>query len=170
MINEVIISRLDELVGEYDTPFFNYLLYSYDLSLNDCEVIISDLKNDIDGGKVITDNVVFTLDDYFKSKVEDLEKQSKIEYLNELVSHDSDYYTKYLKRYDLDDNEISLIFDKVKTRILDENISDFEIKRCLEYYFANAIKQVTYTSDLDRIVGRNYDTLIIRNVKRNIRF
>lgn len=166
MINEVIISRLDELVGEYDTPFFSYLLYSYDLSLNDCEAIISDLKNDIDGGKVITDNVVFTLDDYFKSKVEDLEKQSKIEYLNELVSHDGDYYTKYLKRYDLDDRQISLIFDKVKTRILDDNISDFEIKRYLEYYFANALKQVSYTSELDRIVGRNYDTLIIRNVKK----
>ena len=26
MINEVILSRLDELIGDYDTPFFKYLL------------------------------------------------------------------------------------------------------------------------------------------------
>ena len=81
MINEVIISKLDELVGEYDTPFFNYLLYSYDLSLDDCEVIIDDLKSDINSNKILPQNIVLTLEDYFKSRVADLEKQQKIEFL-----------------------------------------------------------------------------------------
>ena len=166
MINEVLVSRLDELVGEYDTPFFNYLIYSYDLSLEDCESIINDLKSDINQNKVFESNVVSILDDYFKRKVIELEKESKIEYLNELIKRDGDFYGKYLERYGLDDDEISVIYDNVKNKILSDNISDFEIKRYLEYYFANAIKQLSYINDLNRIVGRNYDTLIIRNVKR----
>ena len=166
MINEVLISRLDELIGEYDTPFFNYLIYSYDLSLNDCESIINDLKSDISQNKVFGDNVVSIMDNYFKLKVIELEKDSKIRYLDELISKDSDFYTRYLEKYDLDDDEIGVIYDKVKNKILTDNISDFEIKRYLEYYFSNVIKQLSYINDLNRIVGRNYDTLIIRNVKR----
>ena len=46
MINEVILKRLDELIGDFDTPFFNYLMYSYDLGLQECEEIIEKLKND----------------------------------------------------------------------------------------------------------------------------
>jgi hypothetical protein len=166
MINEVIISRLDELIGDYNTPFFNYLLYSYDLTLNDCEDIIDDLKRDINDNRVLGDNLVSVLDDYFKSKVIQQEKESKIEYLSDLISTNSDFYIRYLEGYGLDDDEISLIFDKVRDRILADNISDFEIKRYLEYYFSNSVKQISYVNDLNRIVGKNYDTLIIRNVKR----
>jgi hypothetical protein len=166
MINEVIISRLDELIGDYNTPFFNYLLYSYDLTLNDCEDIIDDLKRNINDNRVLGDNLVSVLDDYFKSKVIQQEKESKIEYLSDLISTNSDFYIRYLEGYGLDDDEISLIFDKVRDRILADNISDFEIKRYLEYYFSNSVKQISYVNDLNRIVGKNYDTLIIRNVKR----
>ena len=100
MINEVTISSLDELIGDYDTPFFNYLLYSYDLSLNDCEAIINDLKNDINSNRVAADNLVSTLEDYFKRKVTDLEKQSKLDYLTELINPESDYYSRFLKGTD----------------------------------------------------------------------
>ena len=75
MITEVMINRLDELIGDYNTPFFNYLLYSYDLTLNECEGIINELKDDISSNRVVSSNMVSTLDDYFKSKVADLEKQ-----------------------------------------------------------------------------------------------
>ena len=66
MINEVIINRLDELIGDYDTSFFNYLLYSYDLSLNECELIIEELKSDIDSNKFVSDNIItiFLRNDY----------------------------------------------------------------------------------------------------------
>lgn len=167
MINEVTISRLDELIGDYDTPFFNYLLYSYDLSLNDCEVIIDDLKRDIDSHEVTADNLVSTLEDYFKRKVIGLEKESKLDYLTELINPEGEYYVKFLKRYDLSPNEISLIYSKIENRIMEDNITDFEIKRYLEYYFANAVKQVSYFRDLDMIVGRAYDTMIIRKAKRD---
>ena len=92
MINEVIINRLDELIGDYDTPFFNYLLYSYDLSLNECELIIEELKSDIDSNKFVSDNIVATLDDYFNRRVTSLEKQDKIEYLSKLFQKDSPFY------------------------------------------------------------------------------
>lgn len=166
MINEVIINRLDELIGDFDTPFFNYLLYSYDLSLQECEEIIEKLKNDIQSNKIISNNVVSTLDDYFKSKVIDLEKQEKIDYLTSLIQEDNDFYIKYLKKYGLDSDDINLIFERVESKIINENITDFEIKRYLEYYFSNSIKQLSYINELNNIVGRNYDTLIITNIKR----
>ena len=166
MINEVIINRLDELIGDFDTPFFNYLLYSYDLSLQECEEIIEKLKNDIQSNKIISNNVVSTLDDYFKSKVIDLEKQEKIDYLTSLIQEDNDFYSKYLKKYGLDSDDVNLIFERVESKIINENITDFEIKRYLEYYFSNSIKQLSYINELNNIVGRNYDTLIITNIKR----
>ena len=167
MINEVIISRLEELIGDYDTPFFNYLIYSYDLTLNDCEIIIDNLKKDIKSNKVMTNNIASTLEERFENKVLEMEKNSKLDYLTELISSDNEFYIKYLRKYNLTSDEISLIYGKVESRILRDNISDFEIKRCLEYYFANMVKQVSYISDLERIVGRNYDTLIIQKAKKD---
>ena len=167
MINEVIISRLEELIGDYDTPFFNYLIYSYDLTLNDCEIIIDNLKKDIKSNKVMTNNIPSTLEERFENKVLEMEKNSKLDYLTELISSDNEFYIKYLKKYNLTPDEISLIYGKVESRILRDNISDFEIKRYLEYYFANMVKQVSYISDLNWIVGRNYDTLIIQKAKKD---
>ena len=165
MINEVMISRLDELIGEFDTPFFNYLLYSYDLTLNECEFIVEELKNDINSGKVISDNIVATLIEYFNRRAVSLEKQEKIEYLSSLISPDNDFYIKYLEGYGLESDDINLIYERIESKIYDDNIGDFEIKRYLEYYFANAVRQTSYINDLNRIVGRDYDTLIIRNMK-----
>jgi len=167
MINEVTINRLDELIGDFDTPFFNYLLYSYDLSLDDCEEIVDDLKNDITENRVTADNIVSTLEDYFKSKVVELEVKSKVNYLTELINPDNDFFKRFLERYGLSEREIDIVYERVESRILADNISDFEIKRFLEYYFANAVKQKSYLNDLDRIIGRNYDTLIIKKAEKN---
>uniref|UniRef100_UPI0025CC0A65 hypothetical protein n=1 Tax=uncultured Methanobrevibacter sp. TaxID=253161 RepID=UPI0025CC0A65 len=147
MINEVIISRLDEIIGDYDTAFFNYLLYSYDLNLNDCEVIIENLKEDINSNKVLTDNIVLTLENYFKARVVENEKQDKIEFLTKLISKDSEFYKKYLKRYKLSDEDTALVYDRVRDKIIKDNITDFEIKRYLEYYSSNLLKQVSYISE-----------------------
>ncbi len=166
MINDVMISRLDELIGDFDTPFFNYLLYSHDFTLNECEFIVEEMKSDINSGKVITDNIVATLIEYFNRRTVSLEKQEKIEYLSGLLSPDDDFYVRYLKPYGLESDDINLIYERIESKIYDDNIDDFEIKRYLEYYFANAVKQTSYISELNRIVGRDYDTLIIRNMKR----
>lgn len=161
MLNEVIISKLDELIGEFNTPFFNYLLYSYNLDLNDCEMIITDLRDDINEGKITNPNVISVVDEYFKLKIIELEKKDKLEFLGQLIQEDNEFFIKYLRKYNLSDDDINVIYDKVSSKISDENITDFEIKRFLEYYFSNVIKQESYLNDLDFIVGRNYDTLII---------
>ena len=166
MINEVMIDRLEELVGDYSTPFFNYLSYSYDLSLDECEGIINELKEDISSGRIVSDNMVSTLDGYFKSRVSEMEKAEKIEFLSSLLQEDNEFYIRYLEKYGLSSEDINLIYERVESKIMAENISDFEIKRYLEYYFSNSLKQIAYISDLNSIVGKNYDTLIIRNVKR----
>ena len=167
MINEFNIQRLDEIIGDYDSPFFNYLLYSYDLSLNDCEVIIEDLKRDIEDNKIMPVNIVSTLEDYFKRSVTNRQKESKITYLSNLIRRDNDFYIKFLARYDILDEDIDLIYEKVRAKIISDNIPDFEIKRLLIYYFNNSVKQITYLKDLNIIRGRAYDTLIIKKAYRN---
>lgn len=166
MINDVMIERLDELIGDFNTPFFNYLLYSYDLSLDECEGIINELKEDINSGEVISDNMVSTLDGRFKSRVTDLEKREKVEFLSGLIREDNDFYIRYLKRYDLSSEDVDLIYERVESKIMEDDITDFEIKRYLEYYFSNAVKQISYINDLNSIVGNDYDTLIIQSQKR----
>lgn len=166
MINDVMIERLDELIGDFNTPFFNYLLYSYDLSLDECEGIIDELKEDINSGEVISDNMVSTLDGRFKSRVTDLEKREKVEFLSGLIQEDNDFYIRYLKRYDLSSEDVDLIYERVESKIMEDDITDFEIKRYLEYYFSNAVKQISYINDLNSIVGNDYDTLLIQSQKR----
>jgi hypothetical protein len=166
MINEVMMERLDELIGDYDTPFFNYLLYSYDLNLSECEAIVDGLKDDISSNRVISQNMVSTLEGRFKSKVADLEKQRKIEFLSGLIREDSDFFMKFLSKYDLPPEDVDLIYTRVESRIRSDNITDFEIKRYLEYYFSNAVRQVSYISELNSIVGNDYDTLLIQSQKR----
>ena len=163
MINNVLISRLDELIGDFDTPFFNYLLYSYNLELNECEEIIGDLKRDINDNKISADNLVGVLDDYFQKKVIDLEKRDKIEYLSQLMDSDNEFFKKYLAEYRISNNDINRIYEKLCDDILEKNISDYEIKRSLEFYFSNAVKKEKFLRELDLIAGNNYDSL---NVKK----
>lgn len=166
MINEVLVSRLDELIGDFNTPFFNYLLYSYNLTLDECESIVNNLRQDIESNKVLTNNIVSTLEDYFKNNVLEKEKTSKINYLIDLTNPDNEFYIKYLEMYGLSEKDSDLIYERVKARILEDNITDFEIKRYLKYYYSNILKQKEYMSDLDWIVGRKYDTLIVKKAKR----
>ena len=167
MINEVILSRLDELIGEYDTAFFKYLLYSYDLSLQECELIIHKLRNDISEGIISSDdNLVEVVEEYFRAMCLESEKREKLEYLAHLISPESDFYKRYLEKYDVSSRDLDIIYEKVEGKINEDNISDFEIKRSLEYYFSNAVKQESYIRSLEMIVGRNYDALIVEKVKR----
>ncbi|WP_295113906.1 hypothetical protein [uncultured Methanobrevibacter sp.] len=167
MINEVILSRLDELIGEFDTPFFKYLLYSYDLTLRDCELVISKLKSDISDGIVSSDdNLVEVVEEYFRGMCLETEKRGKMEYLASLINDKSDFYRKFLAKYDVSSKDIDVIYTKIETRIAEDNISDYEIKRSLEYYFSNAVKQDSYIRSLEMIVGRNYDALTVTRIKR----
>ena len=61
---------------------------------------------------------------------------------------------------------MDIIYNKIDDKITNENISDFEIKRSLEYYFSNAVKQDSYIRSLEHIVGNNYDSLTVERVKR----
>lgn len=167
MFSKVMISRLDELIGEFDTPFLNYLLYSYDMDLYDCELIVSKIKSDIDKGIVSSDdNLVEVLERYFEAKRIETEKQAKIEYLAEVMDEGSDFHIRFLARYEASARDRDIIYDKVRTRILEDNITDFEIKRSLKYYFSNAVKQESYIRTLKMLVGDSYDSLTVKSVKR----
>ena len=166
MINNVLISRLDELIGDFDTPFFNYLLYSYNLELNESEEIIEDLKRDINDNKISADNLIGVVDDYFQHKVIDLEKRDKLNYLNQLMDRNNEFFTKYLEKYRVSNDDITRIHDKIKNEILENNITDFEIKRSLEYYFSNVVKKEKLLNELKFLSGKNYDALFVKNLQK----
>ena len=168
MISEVIISRLDELIGNFDTPFISYLIYSYDLTLEDCELIVSKIRNDINDGAISADeNLVEIIERRFEDMRIESEKRVKLEYLASLMDRDSQFYAKFLKGYDVTSKDEDIIYERIERKINEDNIGDFEIKRDLVYYFSNAIKRESYIKKLNAVVGRNYDTLIIASAKRS---
>ena len=77
-----------------------------------------------------------------------------------------DFYVKFLAKYDVSSRDLDIIYNKIDDKITNDNISDFEIKRSLEYYFSNAVKQDSYIRSLEHIVGNNYDSLTVERVKR----
>ena len=89
-----------------------------------------------------------------------------MEYLSFLMDSESDFYVKFLAKYDVSSRDLDIIYNKIDDKITNENISDFEIKRSLEYYFSNAVKQDSYIRSLEHIVGNNYDSLTVERVKR----
>ena len=82
------------------------------------------------------------------------------------MDSESDFYVKFLAKYDVSSRDLDIIYNKIDDKITNENISDFEIKRSLEYYFSNAVKQDSYIRSLEHIVGNNYDSLTVERVKR----
>ena len=166
-MSEVIMSRLDELIGEYDTPFFNYLIYSYDLTLEDCELIISKIRKDISDERISgDDNLVSVVQNYFTDKIRENERIEKLEYLSELMDENGDFYSRFLSGYDVSPRDVNIIYGKLETKITEENITDYQIRRDLEYYFSNAVRQGSYIASLKKIVG-DYDTLMIKKIQRD---
>lgn len=167
MISEVIVSRLDELIGDYDTAFFSFLIYSYDLSLEECEAAVERIRTDICEGRVSADdNLVDIIQEYFRDVCRNRQKQERIDYLGQLMDEGSDFYMKFLSRYDVSDRDSEVIYTKIRNMILDDDIGEFEIRRNLEYYFSNAVRQDSYLAALNRLVG-NYDTLMIEKIRRD---
>lgn len=159
MKKEDFQNELNVLVGKYDTNYFRYLLYSYNLSLNEGKLIIEDISNKFDGSDV---NLIRLIEDSFRQKIIEIEKNDKVNYLNELISKDNPFYITYLDDYKLSNKFIKLIHDKIENEINENNIEYFMIKRNLKDYFHNKKFYRRYINKLNVIKGRNYDSRIIK--------
>lgn len=159
MKKEDFQNELNILVGDYDTNYFRYLLYSYNLSLNDGQVIIETISKNFDGSDV---NIVHLIEDSFRQKVIEFEKNDKIRYLDELISKDNPFFITYLQDCNLNNKLTKLVYDKIKNEINENNIDYFMIKRNLKDYFYNKKFYRRYMNRLKEIKGNNYDSLIIK--------
>ena len=164
MNKEDFSNEMNSLVGDYNSNYFRYLLYSYNLSLNDGKLIIKEITNDFDGGDV---NLINLIEESFEQKIIDFEKKDKINYLNNLISYESDFYKENLQEYNLSERFINLVFEKIKNEINDNNIDYFIIKRNLKDYFYNKKFYGSYMKQLKNIKGKNYDSLIIRKTLKD---
>lgn len=152
-------NELNILIGDYNTNYFKYLLYSYNLSLNEGKLIIEDISNNFKGEDV---NLIQLIEDSFQQKIVDLEKKDKINYLNQLMSNDNEFYVTYLNNYKLSKDFIQLIYNKIENEIYENNIEYFIIKRNLIDYFYNKKFYHQNMNKLKIIKGRDYNSPVIR--------
>ena len=152
-------NELNILIGDYNTNYFKYLLYSYNLSLNEGKLIIEDISNNFKGEDV---NLIQLIEDSFQQKIVDLEKKDKINYLNQLMSNDNEFHVTYLNNYKLSNKFIQLIHDKIENEIYENNIEYFIIKRNLIDYFYNKKFYHQNMNKLKIIKGRDYNSPVIR--------
>ena len=177
MNKEDFKNELNILVGDYNTNYFKFLLYSYNLSLNEGKLIIKNISNNFKGEDV---NLIQLIEDSFRQKLIDLEKKDKINYLNQLMSPDDEFYITYLNNYKLSKKFIRLIHDKIENEIYEDNIEYFIIKRNLTDYFYNKkfyhqnmnklknIKGKNYNSPVIRLALKKYNNISIRDIKETI--
>lgn len=159
MKKEDFQNELNVLVGNYDTNYFKYLLYSYNLSLNEGQAIIETISNNFDGIDV---NLIKLIEDSFRQKIIELEKKDKIKFLTELMSKDNPFFITYIKDCNLNKKFIKLIYEKIQNEINENNIEYFMIKRNLKDYSYNKKFYRRYINRLNEIKGRNYDSITIK--------
>lgn len=165
-----------------DEDYFNYLLYSYQLSQEDGEEIIYLLKDDLFEGKINEFTLISQLEDYCNSQIVNNEKEEKIQYLYTLIDSDDYFIHKIKKQYKLSNTDILNIAEKIEVDIQTENIPKYTIKRNFEKYskenyfikknlkdlesISSNINNLFINKTLDKVKNLNYTD--VRNIISNL--
>ena len=121
-------NHLDNLIGDCDTPYFNYLISSSNLIPSEGMKIIEHIKVDIDTGKIINKDEIYScLKKYFNEKNDRILKEKKINSLDRLFSEDN-YFFPDLKKYHLNRKEQNDIKEQLSHDIMASNLSEYELQ------------------------------------------
>ena len=165
MVNQCLLDELNLLIGNLDSPYFKYLLFSHKLTQSEGEEIVQKIKSKIENDELI-DDLIDTLEDSCQKKVLNIEKSEKINYLNDLINKENNFYIKYLKDFQLNNKESLEVHEKIKTEIESKNINYYEIQRNLKDYYKNKVFQRTYFNRLLSVTGYNCDSIHIKKILR----
>lgn len=141
-----------------DKDYFDYLLYSYQLSQEDGEEIIYQLKDDLYEGEINEFTLINKLEYYCNLQIINNEKEEKIRFLYTLIDSDDYIITKIKKQNKLTNSDILTIAEKIESDIERENIPKYLIKRYLEnysrqnYFINKNLKELKkFSSQLDNV-------------------
>lgn len=148
-----------------DNDYFNYLLYCHQLSRDDGQEIILQLKNDCYDGKVNEFNLIKKLEDYCSRQIITNEKSAKISYLYAIIDKNDHYITQIKKQYGLTASDIELIAEMVEEDIKRGNIATYTVKRNFRQYASDRHFIKKSRSQLMRI-ERNLTHAL--NIKRKL--
>lgn len=76
MVNQCLLDELNLLIGNLDSPYFKYLLFSHKLTQSEGEEIVQKIKSKIENDELI-DDLIDTLEDSCQKKVLNIEKSEK---------------------------------------------------------------------------------------------
>ncbi len=165
MVNQCLLDELNLLIGNLDSPYFKYLLFSHKLTQSEGEEVVQKIKSKIENDELI-DDLIDTLEDSCQKKVLNIEKSEKINYLNDLINTENNFYIKYLKDFQLNEKESLEVHEKIKNEIESKNINYYEIQRNLKDYYKNKVFQRTYFNRLLSVTGYNCDSIHIKKILR----
>ena len=141
-----------------DKDYFDYLLYSYQLSQEDGEEIIYQLKDDLYEGEINEFTLINKLEYYCNLQIINNEKEEKIRFLYTLIDSEDYIITKIKKQNKLTNSDILTIAEKIESDIERENIPKYLIKRYLEnysrqnYFINKNLKELKkFSSQLDNV-------------------
>ena len=117
-----------------DEDYFNYLLYSYQLSPEDGEDIIYQVKEDLIEGKINEFTFISKLEHYCNLQIINNEKEEKIRFLYSLLDSDDYFINNVKKQYKLNNNDVLNIAERVESDIELKNIPKYTIKRNFKKY------------------------------------
>lgn len=170
-----------------DEDYFNYLLYSYQLSPEDGEDIIYQIKEDLIEGKINEFTFINKLEHYCNLQIINNEKEEKIRFLYTLLDSDDYFINKIKKQYKLTNIEIVTIAERVEEDIELNNIPLYIVKRNFKKYarenyfikknlkeldlYSSNINNLFITKKLEKVKNISLEEVkdIINNLKKHIR-
>ena len=117
-----------------DEEYFKYLLYSYQLSPEDGEEILYQIKEDLIDGKINEFTIINKLEYYCNQQIINNEIEEKIQFLYTLLDSDDYFINNVKKQYKLSSTDVLNIAERVESDIELKNIPKYTIKRNFKQY------------------------------------
>jgi len=158
-------NNLKSLMGECNSPYYKYLLNSCNLSNSEGINIVEKINLEINKETIKNkDELHKKIKLYFNEKYDNIQKEKKIESLDELFSDENYFFFDLKKKYRLNRNEINDIKELLIKDINESNLNDYEIKVHLETYFKRRVNLKKLKAKLNRYSGNNFKTDFINNL------
>ena len=157
--------NLERLIGNCNSSYYKYLIYSSNLTHQDGITIIKQIKHEIDNNAIKNNEELYQkLKEYFNEQNEIIQKEKKIESLDELFSEENYFFSDLKKKYHLNRKEINDIKDLLVKEINKCNLNDYEIKVHLEMHFKRRVSFKKQKAKVNNCSKNNYDNDFIKNL------
>ena len=154
-LNENQQEIFDEFILLKDDDWIEYETENYNLSEDDLELIFNRIKKDIFLNKINEDDDFEDIIlEYFEQFYLDCNSHAMINYYENIVN--SSFYTELIGYYNLDDENVEDINNKIKADIQSKDLDKQDIINRFKIYFENKFLELEYKSKLENIDKNKY--------------